>query len=393
MSLDAVLFDLDGTLVDTNTWHARSWQQTFAEAGYTLPLESISAQIGKGGDQLVPTLLGEKINETQGEELGKTCVQKFLDFAAANRINAFPRAAELVQACRDRGYRTALATSGEKATLEAIEKSSGVEWHRLFDVIVTSADIRKSKPAPDVLQVAAEKLGLSPLQCALVGDTVYDALSARKSGAAFLGVSTGGHDPAVLTEAGARGQWKDTADLLANLDEALRRASPGALKLTARRQEKLMEEALAAAREGMAAGEVPIGCALFDGDGQFLTRAFNRMNATKNKTAHAEIMAFAQAAGKVALENNTLIMVSTLEPCVMCTGAAMEAGVDVIIYGLRAPTDAGTSRVDAPRSPESQMPRIAGGVRADESRRLFEIWLQSNPESPQAAYVKQLLGD
>ncbi|MDQ3440524.1 MAG: deaminase, partial [Planctomycetota bacterium] len=117
----------------------------------------------------------------------------------------------------------------------------------------------------------------------------------------------------------------------------------------------------------------------------------NEMNRTRNKTAHAEIVAFARAAGKVPLDARDLLLVSTLEPCVMCTGAAMEAAVDTIVYGLRAPADSGTGRVTPPQSPESKMPRILGDVLADESRKLFEEWLARNADSPQAAYVKQLL--
>jgi len=153
----------------------------------------------------------------------------------------------------------------------------------------------------------------------------------------------------------------------------------------------LMREALRTAEEGMEAGEAPIGCVIARGDGTIIARAFNEMNRTGNKTAHAEIVAFARAAGKAPLEARDLILASTLEPCVMCTGAAMEAAVDVIYYGLRAPADAGTGRVRPPESPESSMPRIIGDVLAGESRRLFERWLERHRETPQAAYVEQLL--
>jgi tRNA(Arg) A34 adenosine deaminase TadA len=116
------------------------------------------------------------------------------------------------------------------------------------------------------------------------------------------------------------------------------------------------------------------------------------MNRTQNKTAHAEIVTFARVAGKVPLDARDLILASTLEPCVMCTGAAMEAAVDTIVYALRAPADSGTGRVRPPESPEAQMPRIVGEVLAAESRRLFERWLEANRGEPQAAYVEQLLG-
>lgn len=155
--------------------------------------------------------------------------------------------------------------------------------------------------------------------------------------------------------------------------------------------ESLMRDALDVAREGLAAGEAPIGCVLARGDGSVVTRAFNEMNRTQCKIAHAEIVAFNRAAGRVPMDARDLILVSTLEPCVMCTGAAMEAAVDTIVFGLRAPADSGTGRVAPPQSPESTMPKIVGDVLAAESRRLFEQWLEQNGDTPQAAYVKQLL--
>ena len=153
----------------------------------------------------------------------------------------------------------------------------------------------------------------------------------------------------------------------------------------------LMRLALATAEEGMLAGEAPIGCVLARGDGTIVARAFNAMNRTQNKTAHAEIMAFAAAAGLVPLAARDLLMVSTLEPCVMCTGAAMESAVATIVYALPAPADSGTRRVRPPESPESTMPHIVGHILARESRRLFERWLMDHGTSPQATYVRQLL--
>lgn len=153
----------------------------------------------------------------------------------------------------------------------------------------------------------------------------------------------------------------------------------------------LMREALAVAQEGMDAGEAPIGCVIANGGGKILARAFNEMNRTQNKTAHAEIVAFARAAGKAPLDARDLILVSTLEPCVMCTGAAMEAAVATIVFGLRAPADSGTGRVKPPSSPESSVPCIIGDVLADQSRALLEQFLSRTQVPQQAAYVRQLL--
>jgi tRNA(adenine34) deaminase len=163
--------------------------------------------------------------------------------------------------------------------------------------------------------------------------------------------------------------------------------------------ESLMRQALDVAREGMKSGEAPIGCVLARGDGNVIARgdgtvvssAHNRQNATRNKAAHAEIECFAAAGGKVPLDAMDLILVSTLEPCVMCTGAAMEAAVDTIVYALPAPADSGTHRVGCPSSPESQMPRVVGRVLERESRELFEEFLRGCPRPEQRRFVEQLL--
>jgi tRNA(adenine34) deaminase len=141
----------------------------------------------------------------------------------------------------------------------------------------------------------------------------------------------------------------------------------------------------------MNAGEAPIGCVLARGDGSVIATGHNEMNRTQNKTAHAEIVTFARAAGKSPLDARDLILVSTLEPCVMCTGAAMEAAVDTIVYALPAPADSGTQRVACPTSPETQMPRIVGRILERESRALFEEFLKTNTRPEQKEFAEQLL--
>ena len=170
--------------------------------------------------------------------------------------------------------------------------------------------------------------------------------------------------------------------------------------LTSEQQTMLMREALAEAQKGMDDGEVPIGCVLARGSGdslQIVARGYNRVNALHRKIAHAEIVAFENASGNgtsppaLPLDADKVIMVSTLEPCVMCLGAAMEAGVTTVLFGLQAPADNGTHRVAPPQSPESSNPVIIGGILADESRKLFEIWLRGKEQTEQAKFVKQLI--
>ena len=393
MALDAVIFDLDGTLVDSNGLHVEAWERAFERHGYRVAADRIFSQIGKGGDNFVPAVLGEEADKKDGDALRKAEPEEFGKLAKSRGIKVFPGTRELIEALKERDIKTCLATSSNKKQLALNAECSGLNVTQLLDEVVNSDDVQTSKPAPDVVEAAVKKLKLSPAQCVMVGDTPFDARSAKHAGVVCLGVTCGGHTPDTLLTGGARGVWRDPADLLEHLDAILKFASPGAAHLTEAMLEKLMDEALASAEAGMEAGEVPIGAVLADGAGGIIARGYNSLNATGDRTAHAEMVAFAKAAGKYPPDARDLVLVSTLEPCVMCLGAAMEAAVDTIVYGLCAPADAGTGRVCPPGSPESSMPRIVGGIRADASRKLFEKWLkQGNTNNPrQVAFVKQLL--
>ncbi len=153
----------------------------------------------------------------------------------------------------------------------------------------------------------------------------------------------------------------------------------------------LMRLALDTAAEGMKFGEVPIGAALARGDGTVLATAYNQMGRTRDKIAHAEIECFHLAAGKYPLACDDLVLASTLEPCVMCTGACMVANVACVVYGLSAPADGGMQRIKPPDSPEAGVPDTVSGVFADEAFDLLKQWLAANHANPQSAYVKQLI--
>lgn len=170
--------------------------------------------------------------------------------------------------------------------------------------------------------------------------------------------------------------------------------------LTDDQKERLMREALAEAERGMAEGEAPIGCVLAMGSGpdlRVVARGHNRVNALGRKTAHAEMVTFENAGSHegdppaLPLDAEDVTLVSTLEPCVMCLGAAMEAGVTRVLFGLEAPADNGTQRVKPPESPESSAPDITGGILPGESRALFERWLEGKRGTEQAKFVEQLL--
>lgn len=392
MAIGGILFDMDGTLLDSNSLHVRAWQQAFKAQGHNIPPARIGAEIGKGGDNLLPAILGP-VSQEREEELKDAYTQVFNKLIASERVEVIAGSRELIAQLKKRGLIVALASSSKSDMLEKFEKASGWKFRDEFDALITSDDAKSSKPDPDIVHAALDKLGLSPAQCALIGDTPFDALSARSGGVVSLGVlSSGlGFEEKELRAAGARRVWKNCAAILDDLDEMLQLASPQKIVLTLQVLEGLMDEALEQARAGMKAGEAPIGAVLADGDGMILARGFNEMNSTQSKIAHAEMVCFERAAGKVPLDARDLILVSTLEPCVMCTGAAMEAAVETVVWALEAPFDSGTRRIQAPVSPESQMPRLVGNIKRGESRALFQEWLRANKDSKQKAFIEQLL--
>lgn len=393
MALSALIFDVDGTLIDSNQAHVDAWLEALKQHGYVVSEDRIAAEVGKGGDKLVPSILGQKTEQRDGESLRKAHTAEFTRIAESTKLRPFGQVEPLLAELRRRGLKLAVATSSKQEELQTTWRSAGVDWADQFDAIATAQDASQTKPAPDILSAAIEKLRLSPAQCAMIGDTPYDADTARDAGAICLGVTCGGmNDDKKLRAIGMRAVYRDPADILLHLDEALTAASPGSRILDQKMIESLMREALAVAREGMRKGEVPIGCVIARGDGTIIARGHNELNASQNKTAHAEMVVFNRTAGKVPPEARDLILVSTLEPCVMCLGAAMEAAVDTILFALDAPADGGRTRVRPPQSPESQMPRMLGNLLAAESRELFKQFLQRSASNPaQEIFVRQLL--
>ncbi len=157
-----------------------------------------------------------------------------------------------------------------------------------------------------------------------------------------------------------------------------------------------MREALREARIGLGEGECPIGCVLARMEmdratPRIVARGHNRVKALGRRTAHAEMVAFENAEGALPIGAGGIVLVSTLEPCVMCLGACFEVGVSLVIFGLRAPADSGTQRVKAPSSPETRAPLLVGDVLAEDSRSLFVEYVRGRNGSKEVAYAEQLL--
>ncbi len=158
--------------------------------------------------------------------------------------------------------------------------------------------------------------------------------------------------------------------------------------------ETWMHLALDRARRALSIGEAPIGCVLLTPAGEVLGYGHNTVRSSGNPTLHAEINAFASASGRFG-GSADLVMVSTLEPCVMCTGAAMQSGVATIVFGLPAPADSGSARVTPPTSPGASNPSIVGGIGAARSRALFVEWMAmhegDSSRDEQRSFISQLL--
>ncbi len=221
MRFRAIIFDIDGTLVDSNGAHVEAWHAAFAAHGHDIPRERIRVEIGKGGDKLVPSVLGEDAEEREGESLRERQSDEFLAIAKRERLAAFPRAREIFDTLTERGVRTALATSSSREHLEALGRSAGLDLTALGETLVNADDIEETKPAPDLVEAAVRKLGLEPGECALIGDTPYDAEASMRAGVPCIGVTSGGNDADVLRRAGAASVWRDIAEIEAHLDELL----------------------------------------------------------------------------------------------------------------------------------------------------------------------------
>jgi len=210
--IKAVIFDIDGTLVDTVDFHARAWQEAFRYFGHEFPFAKIRPQIGKGGDQLLPVFLSKPEIEQHGKE-----IEKFRDDLFQQKYfpqaRAFPMVRELFQHIRARGQKIALASSCKGDELENYQKLARIE--DLVDAATTSDDADKSKPHPDIFDAVMKRLpGVVPSEAIAVGDTPYDAEAAGKIGLRTIGVLCGGFPEEQLRAAGCVAIYRDPADLL-----------------------------------------------------------------------------------------------------------------------------------------------------------------------------------
>jgi HAD superfamily hydrolase (TIGR01509 family) len=213
----AVIFDMDGTLIDSVDLHAASWQRTFAQFGHQIDDAAIRAQIGKGGDQLMPVFLSDDEVERAGKEMEQFRKELFAR-EYLHQVRGFPGVPDLFRRILADGKRTAIASSAKKDELAAFEEAAGVKG--LVSEETSSDDAERSKPFPDIFQAALQRLSLPAEQAVVVGDSPHDAVAARAAGIATIGVLCGGFAEADLREAGCIEIYRDPQDLLQNYDRS-----------------------------------------------------------------------------------------------------------------------------------------------------------------------------
>ncbi|MBV9122391.1 MAG: HAD family hydrolase, partial [Planctomycetes bacterium] len=193
MALDSIIFDVDGTLVDTNPAHVEAWDRAFQAHGYKVARDRIAVEIGKGGDLLVSAVLGQQAEEEHGDDLRQANTEAYLQITKREHFRVFPGVRDLIRTLRQRGLRVALATSSKSNQLEATLRSAGLEAEELGDMVITASEAQTSKPAPDLVIASVRKQDLCPAQCAMVGDTPYDAEACKHAGVVCLGLLCGGN--------------------------------------------------------------------------------------------------------------------------------------------------------------------------------------------------------
>ena len=197
MTPPAAILDIDGTLVDTNYQHALAWFEAFRQSDVFLPIWRIHRHIGMGGDQLIESLAGEDVEEEKGEEI--RAAEKALYMSSISAVEPFAEARQLICDLKDAGRKVVLASSAKS---KEVDHYLGLlDAREIVDGWTTSADVEETKPQPDLVIAALEKLGTD--DAVMVGDTPWDIKAAKKADVPTIAVLTGGFSDDELLEAGA----------------------------------------------------------------------------------------------------------------------------------------------------------------------------------------------
>jgi HAD superfamily hydrolase (TIGR01549 family) len=215
--ISAVLFDVDGTLVDTNYLHAVTWWEAFRQHGHHVPMVRIHRSIGMGSDKLLDHLLPDERDRAVDDDLQSAHTALYASYWP--RLKAFAGAAELLRGCANRGLRVVLASSASEREMRALRDA--LDADDVITAATSASDAQQSKPAPDILQIALERAEVAPEAAVFVGDTVWDVQACQKAELACIAMLTGGIGRDELREAGAVEIYDDPTHLLNVLHDSL----------------------------------------------------------------------------------------------------------------------------------------------------------------------------
>lgn len=215
--ISAVLFDVDGTLVDTNYLHAVTWWEAFRQYGHHVPMARIHRTIGMGSDKLIDHLLPDDRDRGLDDELQSARTALYALYWP--RLKAFDGAADLLRACAHRGLQVVLASSASAREMQVLR--AAIDAEDAVTEATCASDARESKPAPDILEIALQRSAVTPDAAVFVGDTVWDIQACNKAGLACIAFLTGGIGAAELREAGAVEVYQGPTELLQSLHDSL----------------------------------------------------------------------------------------------------------------------------------------------------------------------------
>jgi HAD superfamily hydrolase (TIGR01509 family) len=212
-----VLFDVDGTLVDTTYLHTVFWAEALRGAGHELAMADIHHGVGMGSTELLDHLLGGGRDTSEDDALGAAHLVLYRQYWG--RLSPLPGARQLLGACADLGLRIVLASSASEPELQALR--SALDADELIAAATSSSDAQSGKPRPDILQAALDQSGMAPEDVVFVGDSVWDGIASARASVPFVALTCGGTPAAQLREAGAVEVWRDPASLCASLPQSV----------------------------------------------------------------------------------------------------------------------------------------------------------------------------
>ena len=213
----ALIFDLDGTLVDTVYAHVFAWQRAFDEVGLPIDGWRIHRRVGMSGGLFARAAareVGRPLSDEEAKAIQRRHGELFRELLPARR--PLPGAVDLLRELREEQIPHGIATSGRRPEIDASLEALGAGAET---VVVERGDVSRAKPEPDLFLTCAERLGVAVVDCYVVGDAVWDLLAARRAGMLSVGLLSGGYGEDELTRAGAFRVYRDPAELRASLDE------------------------------------------------------------------------------------------------------------------------------------------------------------------------------